>query len=102
MRRIIIGGSTGRSNILTGLMFTVITVLGLALLLVFLFTAFAFAVVLIPVGLLLYAAKKVFFPGKKTEPEAKERVNEPRDIDIIDVTEYETADKEQDLLEEGK
>lgn len=99
MNRFIKIGGKGASFSSGGLLVPFMILVGLVILVLFFIVAFALAVILVPVGVVLFLLRKVFFPGKKTaiEPEM-ETQKENFDSEIIDVTDYKRVDEEKKEL----
>ncbi|OGF48813.1 MAG: hypothetical protein A2044_07780 [Candidatus Firestonebacteria bacterium GWA2_43_8] len=90
MRRVIM---TGGNNIRSRLVIGAFVVIGVLLLILFAAIAFSLAVVLIPVGILLYIIRRLFFSDRNraNEPES-EQANQSEIKDIIDITDYEETE----------
>ena len=96
MRRIFMsGGNMGGSlNVRARLLLSFFVIAGILLLAFFAFAALAFAVVLVPVGIVLYAVRKIFLTGRNSrKTEEAPEVNTQEIKDIIDITEYEEAEE---------
>ena len=101
MSRYIRFGGKGAGFRSVGLLAPVMILLGLAVLVFFFIAAFALAVVLVPLGIVLFLVRRIFFPGKKRafEP-GVENKTETGDGEIIDVTDYKTVNESNKQLKE--
>jgi|GEM_PF-4392097 len=82
-------GNNGGSTLGSKLLLAGVIITGVALLVLFAFTFFALAVVLVPFLLVFLVLRKILPRGRKSAPAPEERTAGRSEIkDIIDITEY--------------
>ncbi len=99
MRSFVSFGGGGSGSFIGKLMLVVLVLLGLVILFFFFFALLAVLVISLPVGLVVYVLKRVFFPRQKQQEEPKMQAPEKtRDTEIIDVTDFETVEEDKRKL----
>jgi predicted membrane protein len=105
MRRIIMAGGSNRGSFSLRNKFILASfiVLGVILMAFFAFAAIAVAVVLVPVGIILVLARKIFLSGKNAEKTTDVKAaNTGKAKDIIDVTDYKQVEEFKAVCGEEK